>query len=89
MMALPPVLPDPAWRATKRLGRDHWVRVLEFDGLHKSFGDHHVLDGGDLRRRPRLDVRLLRGQRRGQDDDDAHRHGAGPLSITSLIALGT
>lgn len=27
MMALPPVLPDPAWRETKRLGRDHWVRV--------------------------------------------------------------
>jgi len=27
MMALPPVLPDPAWCETKRLGRDHWVRV--------------------------------------------------------------
>ena len=27
MMALPPVLPDPAWLETKRLGRDHWVRV--------------------------------------------------------------
>ena len=27
MMDLPPVLPDPAWRDTKRLGRDHWVRV--------------------------------------------------------------
>jgi transposase len=27
MMALPPVLPDPAWRQTVRLGRDHWVRV--------------------------------------------------------------
>lgn len=27
MMALPPVLPDPAWRETKRLGRDHWVRI--------------------------------------------------------------
>jgi hypothetical protein len=27
MMSLPPVLPDPAWRETKRLGRDHWVRV--------------------------------------------------------------
>jgi hypothetical protein len=27
MMGLPPVLPDPAWRETKRLGRDHWVRV--------------------------------------------------------------
>ncbi len=27
MMLLPPVLPDPAWRETKRLGRDHWVRV--------------------------------------------------------------
>jgi transposase len=27
MMPLPPVLPDPAWRETKRLGRDHWVRV--------------------------------------------------------------
>jgi transposase len=26
MMSLPPVLPDPAWRETKRLGRDHWVR---------------------------------------------------------------
>jgi transposase len=27
MMALPPILPDPAWRETKRLGRDHWVRI--------------------------------------------------------------
>lgn len=27
MMPLPPVLPDPAWRETRRLGRDHWVRV--------------------------------------------------------------
>ena len=27
MMALPPVLPDPAWRESKRLGRDHWVRI--------------------------------------------------------------
>ena len=27
MMSLPPVLPDPAWRETRRLGRDHWVRV--------------------------------------------------------------
>jgi transposase len=27
MMVLPPVLPDPAWRDTKRLGRDHWVRI--------------------------------------------------------------
>jgi hypothetical protein len=27
MMSLPPVLPDPAWVETKRLGRDHWVRV--------------------------------------------------------------
>ena len=27
MMPLPPVLPDPAWRETKRLRRDHWVRV--------------------------------------------------------------
>ena len=27
MMAFPPVLPDPAWRETKRLSRDHWVRI--------------------------------------------------------------
>jgi transposase len=27
MMRLPPVLPDPAWRESKRLGRDHWVRI--------------------------------------------------------------
>ena len=27
MMSLPPVLPDPGWAETKRLGRDHWVRV--------------------------------------------------------------
>lgn len=27
MMSFPPVLPDPAWRETKRLGRDHWVRI--------------------------------------------------------------
>lgn len=31
MMALPPVLPDMAFRATTRLGRDHWVRVLGSD----------------------------------------------------------
>jgi transposase len=27
MLTLPPVLPDPAWRETRRLGRDHWVRI--------------------------------------------------------------
>jgi transposase len=27
MLGFPPVLPDPAWRETKRLGRDHWVRI--------------------------------------------------------------
>ena len=27
MMALPPVLPDPAWAKTERVGRDHWVRA--------------------------------------------------------------
>lgn len=27
MLALPPVLPDPAWSETRRLGRDHWVRI--------------------------------------------------------------
>jgi transposase len=31
MMALPPVLPDMAFRKTIRLGRDHWVRVLGCD----------------------------------------------------------
>jgi transposase len=31
MMALPPVLPDPALRLTTRLGRDHWVRVATCD----------------------------------------------------------
>jgi len=31
MLALPPVLPDPAFRTTIRLGRDHWVRVLGSD----------------------------------------------------------
>jgi hypothetical protein len=31
MMALPPVLPDMAFRETIRLGRDHWVRVLSSD----------------------------------------------------------
>jgi len=31
MLALPPVLPDPAFRTTIRLGRDHWVRVLSSD----------------------------------------------------------
>lgn len=31
MMPLPPVLPDPAWRETKRLGRDHWVRIATCD----------------------------------------------------------
>lgn len=31
MLALPPVLPDPAYRATTRLARDHWVRVLGSD----------------------------------------------------------
>ena len=27
MLTFPPVLPDPAWQETKRLGRDHWVRI--------------------------------------------------------------
>lgn len=27
MMPFPPVLPDPSWRYTTRLGRDHYVRV--------------------------------------------------------------
>jgi hypothetical protein len=31
MMSLPPVLPEVAWRETKRLGRDHWVRVATCD----------------------------------------------------------
>ena len=31
MMALPPMLPDPAWGEILRLGRDHWVRVDSCD----------------------------------------------------------
>jgi transposase len=31
MLPLPPVLPDPAFRTTTRLPRDHWVRVLRSD----------------------------------------------------------
>jgi transposase len=31
MLALPPVLPDPAFRTSTRLGRDHYVRVLASD----------------------------------------------------------
>lgn len=31
MLSLPPVLPDPAFRSTTRLPRDHWVRVLGSD----------------------------------------------------------
>jgi transposase len=31
MLALPPVLPDPAFRTSTRLGRDHYVRVLSSD----------------------------------------------------------
>jgi len=31
MLALPPLLPDPAFEASTRLGRDHWVRVLGSD----------------------------------------------------------
>ena len=31
MLALPPVLPDPAFRTSTRLGRDHYVRVLGSD----------------------------------------------------------
>ena len=31
MLRLPPVLPDPAFRTTMRVGRDHWVRVLGSD----------------------------------------------------------
>jgi len=31
MMALPAVLPDPAWAELRRLGRDHWVRVDSCD----------------------------------------------------------
>ena len=52
--------------------------MLEFDGLHKSFGDNRVLDGRRLHRRAGVDVRLLRLQRSRQDHDDADRHGPGP-----------
>jgi transposase len=31
MLRLPPVLPDPAFRTTTRVARDHWVRVLGSD----------------------------------------------------------
>lgn len=31
MLALPPVLPDPAWRFSTRVGRDHHVRVATCD----------------------------------------------------------
>lgn len=31
MMALPAMLPDPAWGESRRLGRDHWVRVDSCD----------------------------------------------------------
>jgi transposase len=31
MLPLPPVLPDPAFRTTTRVSRDHWVRVLGSD----------------------------------------------------------
>lgn len=31
MMAFPPVLPDPSWRLTTRLPRDHYVRVATND----------------------------------------------------------
>ena len=30
-MALPPMLPDPAWGETRRLGRGHWVHVESCD----------------------------------------------------------
>jgi transposase len=61
MMALPPVLPDPAWVETKRLGRDHWVRVDTCDYSVHPKGDRPAGPGphgpprsrGDLRRRHR------------------------------------
>jgi transposase len=31
MLPLPPVLPDPSWRRSTRLGRDHWVRIETCD----------------------------------------------------------
>lgn len=31
MLPLPPILPDPAFRASTRLPRDHYVRVLSSD----------------------------------------------------------
>ena len=47
MMALPPVLPDPAFRTSTRLGRDHYVRVTcagELVGQHRrSLVPHQVL----------------------------------------------
>jgi transposase len=49
MMALPPVLPDPAWRETKRLGRDHWVRVRTCDySVHPRAIGRRVDIGMDL-----------------------------------------
>lgn len=40
----PPVLPDPAWSETKRLGRNHWVRVGTCD-----YSMHHRPSGGGWR----------------------------------------
>ena len=49
MMALPPVLPDPALRMTTRLGRDHWVRVGTCDySVHPKAIGRQVEVRGDL-----------------------------------------
>jgi transposase len=49
MLRFPPVLPDPAWRETKRLGRDHWVRVGTCDySVHPKAIGRRVEVGMDL-----------------------------------------
>ena len=49
MLALPPVLPDPAFRATTRLARDHYVRVLGSDySVHPAVIGRRVEIRADL-----------------------------------------
>ena len=50
MLPLPPVLPDPSWRRTLRLGRDHYVRFATCDySVHPRAIGSRVEVRADLR----------------------------------------
>jgi transposase len=70
MLPLPPVLPDPSWRRTVRLGRDHYVR---FDTCDYSV--HPRAIGSRVEVQADLDWVVVR---RGRQEVARHRRSLAP-----------